>query len=179
MKVATTKRRSARDELHAIVLDEADWRCEQHHLEHGTKPSATSGILDLKALEVISELQAQLDKSRRHWAIAARLTGTPWSAIGDALGITRQAAQKVYGPLVEQANDDEAHGWPWWHRHDHGTCTSCSRPLAGVMAGRKNERCTFVLVYYTADEAGHVVHVCQTCYKDPATPHKLATEPML
>jgi hypothetical protein len=46
------------------------------------------------ALRAITVLRGELDRLERDHVACARVAGSAWSAIADALGITRQAAQK-------------------------------------------------------------------------------------
>jgi Clp amino terminal domain, pathogenicity island component len=46
------------------------------------------------ALRAVTSLRGELDRLEREHVTCARVAGSSWSAIADALGITRQAAQK-------------------------------------------------------------------------------------
>lgn len=50
----------------------------------------------LWVLEGIKAAENRLDEERREWVKAARAAGSTWDQIGDALGITKQAAAKRY-----------------------------------------------------------------------------------
>jgi hypothetical protein len=63
----------------------------------------------LAALENLAEIAERVD-----WAVLslvgeARAHGVAWSAIGNSLGVTKQAAQQRFGPYIKQALD-QAHG---------------------------------------------------------------------
>ena len=51
----------------------------------------------LEALDVLSQAQGAIEGLIAIYARSAKQWGEPWSAIGNALGITRQAAQQRYG----------------------------------------------------------------------------------
>jgi uncharacterized NAD(P)/FAD-binding protein YdhS len=54
----------------------------------------------LVALRVLADSEAEIDRIRRDRVRAARAAGASWQQIGDALGITRQAAWEHYSADV-------------------------------------------------------------------------------
>jgi hypothetical protein len=51
----------------------------------------------VNALESLADIQAQLDEWKQITVYTAREHGESWQAIGNGLGITKQAAQQRYG----------------------------------------------------------------------------------
>lgn len=56
----------------------------------------------LDALLAVDELRRDLDEIEAQQLIAARLARRTWAEIGAGLGLTRQAAWKRYGRLVDR-----------------------------------------------------------------------------
>ena len=56
------------------------------------------------ALRAITLLRGELDRLERDAVACARVAGASWSTIADALGITRQAAQKRHRGTMPPAN---------------------------------------------------------------------------
>ena len=54
---------------------------------------------DLATLTRVEQERARLDERIRLMVKTLRAADVPWSAIGDALGVTKQAAQQRYGPV--------------------------------------------------------------------------------
>jgi len=52
---------------------------------------------DTVDLTMLAQLQGPLDRALQLAVTAQRATGTSWSQIGDALGISKQAAAKRFG----------------------------------------------------------------------------------
>ena len=51
----------------------------------------------LTALEAVRDARRVVEDTAVQAVAEARVLGAPWSAIGEALGVTRQAAQMRYG----------------------------------------------------------------------------------
>lgn len=54
-------------------------------------------------IEQLAEQHRRLDKTQRYideLVLQARISGETWTAIGAALGVTKQTVQKKYAPLV-------------------------------------------------------------------------------
>ena len=64
-----------------------------------------------KCLEVIARLKIQrraIERLVEHWVREARDQGVTWQAIGDALGITHQAARQRFGTIVRTSGEADA-----------------------------------------------------------------------
>jgi hypothetical protein len=53
----------------------------------------------LDGLAAVATLRHRLDEQADHLALTARRQGVPWAAIGDALGMSKQAAQQRWGRI--------------------------------------------------------------------------------
>jgi hypothetical protein len=74
-----------------------------------TAPDSTTAD-PLDGLRAITALRARLDEQADHLALTARRQGVWWSAIGEALGVSTQAAQQRWGKIARFAGwdgDDE------------------------------------------------------------------------
>ena len=60
------------------------------------------------ALRAITAFRGELDRLERDAVACARVAGSSWSAIADALGITRQAAQKRHRGTLRSAAPEAA-----------------------------------------------------------------------
>ena len=66
-------------------------------MAQATVPDAIEHGQAIYALEQLKAAAAAVDVLTRHSVATARAQGEPWAAIGAALGITKQAAQKRFG----------------------------------------------------------------------------------
>ena len=78
-----------------------DPRCEKFRLELGRRFD-----LPLQGLQQLNELRATLDRIERELVLTARDNLSSWAEIGDALGISRQAARARHRPSVNRAAGD-------------------------------------------------------------------------
>ncbi len=62
----------------------------------GTVPRSVAGV-ELGRLIAAAQTAADADAELAHAAHAARHAGASWTQIGDAVGVTRQAAQQRWG----------------------------------------------------------------------------------
>jgi hypothetical protein len=67
---------------------------------------ARSFDFPLRGLREVTELRQALNALERELMIAARRNRSTWAEIGDALGISRQAAYARYRPLVKRPDGD-------------------------------------------------------------------------
>lgn len=65
---------------------------------HAHRPPTTFEIL-IGVGEDLRTAQRVLTEATASWAVNAALSGASWKQIGDALGITKQAAQQRYGSM--------------------------------------------------------------------------------
>ena len=60
----------------------------------------------LDGLAAVAALRRRMDEQADHLALTARRQGASWSAIGEALGLTKQAAHQRWGRIAEFAQWD-------------------------------------------------------------------------
>jgi len=78
-----------------------DPRWEEFRLELGRRFE-----LPLRGLRELNELRGTLDRVERELVLTARDNLSSWAEIGDALGISRQAARARHRPSVNRAAGD-------------------------------------------------------------------------
>jgi hypothetical protein len=59
-----------------------------------------------EAIDLSAGRQSRLDEQADHLALTARRQGASWVAIGEALGMTKQAAQQRWGRISAFARWD-------------------------------------------------------------------------
>lgn len=79
-----------------------DWAAYRHPAFTGT--DAAEFVDAIAVAHVITE-EAKLNL--RRWVTVARRAGVPWLDIGNALGISKQAAQQRYGAIATKRNPPE------------------------------------------------------------------------
>ena len=62
--------------------------------------------LPLRGLREVTALRHTLREVERELALEARRTGSSWREIGDALGLSRQAAYTRHRPFVKRTDGD-------------------------------------------------------------------------
>lgn len=80
----------------ADAAGNARWRAEAARRE-GLTDSATAWSSVEMALADVATARAAIEEATTELVRAARAGGIAWAAIGDALGVTKQAAQQRYG----------------------------------------------------------------------------------
>ena len=77
-------------------------------LDDGADPVDAHDRLDHLALVDRASRAHGATRDLLHQSVAAaRASGHSWAAVGDVLGLTRQAAQQRFGPTTEAQNDDD------------------------------------------------------------------------
>ena len=67
---------------------------------------ARSFDFPLRGLREVTEVRQSLNRLEREFVIAARRNRSTWAEIGEALGISRQAAYARHRPFVKRASGD-------------------------------------------------------------------------
>jgi hypothetical protein len=67
---------------------------------------ARSFDIPLRGVREVTELRQALHRLEREFVIAARRNHSTWAEIGDALGISRQAAYARHRPFVKRTDGD-------------------------------------------------------------------------
>jgi Clp amino terminal domain, pathogenicity island component len=75
----------------------------EHHLGELLRRAVSTDDPD-DALRAVTTLRGELDRLEREHVTCARVAGSSWSSIADALGVTRQAAQKRHRGAAPQPN---------------------------------------------------------------------------
>lgn len=94
--------RAIRDKTAALVLDWADHRQPQFTGE------TSEGFAEAIVVAHVVADEAKLNLHR--WIDAARRTGVSWAEIGEALGISKQAAQQRFRPDEEAEDPSKRRG---------------------------------------------------------------------
>jgi len=76
--------------------------------ETGVPADASSVETVLAAMGVVSAVAERLDWALLSLVGEARAEGTSWTRIGNALGVSKQAAQQRFAPWVRQAHEQAA-----------------------------------------------------------------------
>jgi len=85
----------------------ANWRAElADHAEYWISPDSVRSFEDLIVQgEELAALQDTVNRTIDAWVICACLAGASWRQVGDALGISRQAAQQRWPDAMEWYRD--------------------------------------------------------------------------